>query len=313
MTGYIVGAEGCGKTQLAMEFGAMVSNQSLRREFDGDQSLTPSSFGKVVFFGVEDDINSAIVPRFGAAGGKCENLYVEYGQFSTKIVDRLQYIDGLKLLILDDWNVLRRGYPPGAQEIKRSIEDLLTLAKNMQFGVVVVGHFSKSAKKSASPIYRTDMPKELRVKFRSVFFVEPIGENFRDKSFGLIPAKTSYGSHAPGVAFRIVSREYQGVQTSGIEWLRSLDDDEIEQLLRRSATKQAPIRGSLEIAIDFLKIRLAGGPVPYKTLCAEATGRGISEASLKRAKATLKIVSEKARGEGQFSGFLWKIPRDSDG
>lgn len=311
----IVGAEGCGKTQLAIELGALVTAVKMKRALSAEEGqIGVDNPGKVVFIGVEDDLNSVTVPRVGSTGVNESDFIVGSSNFEGKLVERIQFQDGIRLLILDHWSLLIQGYPPGKDSLEAAISHILDLAKMMGFAILVVGHYAKSARKTTSPIHRTDMPKELRVKFRSIFYIEPIGSSFQEKEYAIISAKSSYRADVPGVVFRIASRAYNGIVTSGIEWVRFLTSSEIDLLLMRSASKTSINRGCVDVAIDFLEHLLVDGPLPYKKICAEASSRGISDASLKRAKSYLKITSEKARGAGQFSGFLWKLPakRESD-
>jgi putative DNA primase/helicase len=59
-------------------------------------------------------------------------------------------------------------------------------------------------------------------------------------------------------------------------------------------------------AIDFLTDLVSGGPVPTKDVMKEAASAGISPKSLRSARETLGIKSEKAGFEG---GWVWALPK----
>lgn len=307
----IIGPEGCGKTQLAIEFGALVSNQKLIRPIDNNKTLSANEYGVVLFCSVEDDLNSVNLPRIRAAGanpyrfGVCANL------LKSKIVELVEKNPHVRLVILDGWSLISNGYQDGNKALAMAIEDLLALARKKGFCILLVGHFSKSAQKSAVAVHRTDMPKCLRVKLRTVMFVEPIGRSIHDKNYAIFTVKQSNAAQCVGLTYQIVSSEIEGVPTSRIQWGRLLKDGELDELAERSSISRKPLKGRVDIAIEFLHSQLRKGPVAYAQILSAAELEGISKASLMRAKASLQVTSRKQSGAGQYSGFIWSMPDTS--
>ena len=64
----------------------------------------------------------------------------------------------------------------------------------------------------------------------------------------------------------------------------------------------------LEIAMEFLREELAEQPMAQTMILAKAKAFGLSEATLKRAKSRLGIVSEKLKGLGQDAPWQWRMP-----
>ncbi len=75
-------------------------------------------------------------------------------------------------------------------------------------------------------------------------------------------------------------------------------------LLAQPATEED--RHAIDEAKDFLLEALASGPVNVKQVQGEAARAGISEATLRRAKTTLGIVSEK---QGMGGPWVWTLPK----
>ena len=77
------------------------------------------------------------------------------------------------------------------------------------------------------------------------------------------------------------------------------------QTLRAFLNKPPPGEASrLAEAIEWLKAKLSGGPVPSKNLLKDAKQDGVAEKTLRRAKDVLRAEASK-NGSG---GWDWKLP-----
>jgi len=77
-----------------------------------------------------------------------------------------------------------------------------------------------------------------------------------------------------------------------------------------------PKVGKLEIAIEFVKLQLAGGPRPCAEIEAQAKEAGVSPATLRRAREKLGVETQKTGGFNGVTSSVWSLaqrPGDSWG
>ena len=63
-------------------------------------------------------------------------------------------------------------------------------------------------------------------------------------------------------------------------------------------------RTAREEAVEWLRAKLANGPVPANEAETEAGKVGISSRTLRRAKQSLRVISEQARADTSISGWI---------
>jgi hypothetical protein len=119
----------------------------------------------------------------------------------------------------------------------------------------------------------------------------------------LLPVKQNNGREAAGLGFYIEEASAgRACITSRIEW-----DDAPVEITANEALNTQEGRGYSKIqeAKDFLMQELAKGPVAEEQLLNSAEARGISGATLRRAKQQLGVVSKKQGFEGRWA---WRMP-----
>lgn len=318
--GAICGPEGAGKTQLAILFGALISNPELKANFlEGKNNLTADQTGLVVFFGTEDPIGRVHIPRAQSAGASQQSFHV-VSQGSTNNITLIKILMPLrcvKLVILDHWSLISRGYGVGKLAFEKGLNDLLHFAQKNNIALIIIGHYTKSALRTSSPVDRSDYPKSLRTKFRKSFYCEPysVDPNTGDRIFAFISVKTSHTGEFPGFLYRIVPAIVKDgdeeFKTSRIELIRLLTITEVLELTSLSA--KLPIKNAslLDQAKDFLLESLASGPRLLSELLSLAASRGISKSTLDRAGNALSISSKRELGKHGHGRYLWSLTADS--
>jgi hypothetical protein len=116
----------------------------------------------------------------------------------------------------------------------------------------------------------------------------------------MAPHKSNLAEKPPTLAYRVVTAELHN--TARIEWSGTAEYD-ADSLAASSAT--APHEKSvLDDAIEFLRDELSDGPMWAKQIFKDAKDAGVSEITLRRAKTTLRVKSERQGVEG----WAWSLP-----
>jgi putative DNA primase/helicase len=120
----------------------------------------------------------------------------------------------------------------------------------------------------------------------------------------LLPVKNNLGPKAAGLGYRIVPvQTSENIATSRIEW------DDAPVTVTADAAVQgrgAPQQTAFDSAMGFLEDILGQGPVAQGKIEQAATAQNISNATLRRAKKELGVVSEKSDFDG---GWTWRLLR----
>jgi putative DNA primase/helicase len=122
-------------------------------------------------------------------------------------------------------------------------------------------------------------------------------------------AKSNIGLDDGGFEYELREGElidHPGVSASSTHWGAQVDGSARELLNDAETTSSVEEGGSLASAQNFLSRLLADGPIPAKTVEADAAEAGYSRSTLRRAKAKLKIVPTKV---GMGGGWQWELPR----
>jgi hypothetical protein len=309
------GPEGVGKTQFANLSGAMISNQNLKIPYtDCSKSASADTNGEVVFIGVEDDIAKKAALRICAAGASKDNFHVVLtGSFAEKkLKDILYRFQNLKLVIIDHWSLIARGYGDGTKNFNKAINELTDFARKREIAIIIIGHYSKAAKKTSSAIHRVDFPTRLRIKFRVAFFFElySFDPETNERLFAFFSVKTSYSGEFQGLLYRIVpavvEQDGQQFPTSRVELVRLLTNAEVAELTARSAHLPIPAISKLDEAKAFVFEALKDGPVVGNEVIATAKEAGISQGTLARARTELGVKAKKESGGSGRS--VWSLP-----
>lgn len=315
----ICGHQDLGKSQFAVLLSALISNPNLATPLIQDgKTIKAENHGKVVFFG-EEDSNRNVQKRFIAAGGLTENLMLlSRGKYkSIKPVELLSGVANIKAVIFDHWETVSHGYGNITSRFEKAIHDLLNWARSSGAAIIIIGHYTKNAQKTGSPVDRTDFPRTLRIKFRNVYFCETfeLDPQTGQSVYAFLSVKGIYRHKRLGMLYEIVPAciewAAQQIETSRIQLLRLLSPSEVIDLTSRSATLPTSNVSKIQVAKEFLIESLANGPRLLSELLSLAASRGITESTLKRAGDSLSISSKRELGQHGHGGYLWSMPTDA--
>jgi putative DNA primase/helicase len=308
------GDPGLGKSQLSSFIAAKLST--------GD--LWPCGEGRapqkdIILLSAEDGAADTIVPRLLAAGADRSKIHIvtavqDVGADGRRLFNLSKDIDALEQEIRRIGNVGLVSIDPvdayiGAgidshknAAVRAVLEPLSEMAGRLRVAVLAITHFSKQP--GAKAIYRFIGSIAHVGSARIAFTVVADADN-EDRVL-VLHAKNNLAPRQPGLAFRLEQRLVgEGIVASAI----CFENEHVAQTAEEAlaAETDSTDRGARGEAIEFLKVKLAQGPVAAKEVEDHAKALGIAVKTLRRAKKHLGVLVEKTGFDG---GWVWRLGED---
>jgi Bifunctional DNA primase/polymerase, N-terminal/AAA domain/Primase C terminal 1 (PriCT-1) len=280
------GDPGVGKTALMMALAA-----SLTRG-DAIGSGQPSAPSNVLYLTNENSPQHVLRPRFDSLGGDPARFFLLRGVVnadespgSITLKDTEQLEDAIRsheirLVVIDPLQSFLGAEVDAhrANETRPVLDGLIRLAERTGCAIVITRHLSKGIGGSAT--YRGMGSIDITGAARCELFVGLDPQN-PDRVI-LAHSKSNLSKFGPSLVFSI--GDGGNLSWHGESKLKAND------LLALPAN--ASQRSALDEAAEFLKTALAGGSRSTNEIKDEAKANGISDATLRRAKKSLRIVSK---------------------
>jgi KaiC/GvpD/RAD55 family RecA-like ATPase len=287
---YIVGNSDLGKTFMMLDIVAKVTN---------GESLplgTACAPANVIFQSVEDDYEDTIKPRLEVLGADLKRVFqIDESKKQLTFLDedrRLEQMiaeEDVKLLIFDSLQGYAGTSINSASKMRPLLSSLKEIAERTGCAIVVIGHVNKQHRIAGSA--------DIRAVFRSVLMVGETGDYTR----AIVHEKSN-------LAPKGVSIEYELHRDSGFKWLGECDatiDDILNGIPNNSRNKP---ESQLSKAKRFIQTALSdGNSVSTLDIIATAKDAGISEITLKRAKAELGVDKKMLNNH-----WHWWLPIDNE-
>lgn len=305
----LAGAAGTGKTTLALGLGAILSNGGTWP--DG----TPcKNKGKVLIWSSEDQPADTLVPRLMAAEADTTRCFFIDGVHNNKGVSspfdpardmpglhlKVEEMGGISLLIIDPIVSAVEGDMHRANDVRRSLQAIVSFAEQYQCAVIGITHFGKGSIGRA-PQERVIGSQAFAALARMVLVAaKEDGSNRRV----LARAKSNIAPDEGGVTYRIEQRTVkEGIRGSYPIWedtiegsareiLGSVEDDEDSDAGSRQELGQMLIH----------TLQHAGGKMATKLLKVEVNDAGHSWEYAKKLKKSLGIEAEK---QSMVGPWMW--------
>lgn len=285
----IFGPGGIGKSHIAVDIAARVSTGEPFPFTDG--ARRPSE--KVLILSAEDDASYVLKPRLRKAGANMSNIYVPSDFFTVDkrglaLIDYyiedvtlgMVFIDPVVAYVGTDVDINR------ANEVRAFVGGLQNIAKDHGIPIVYVHHSRKSndGRENDKAMGSADFVNGSR----STLSVAKAPDGTKI----MIHSKTNYASEGPTLAFSFGDH--------GFEWTGVYDD-------RGISSPRAKRKNS---AGDWIKQRLANGPVLAAVIEQEAEKLDINRRTLFRAKIGLaESYLTSVNGKRQW---YWKLKEAAD-
>jgi len=296
------GIEGEGKSMLLCEVAARVTRG---QALPGDRPREP---GSVLWFAAEDDIARVLKPRLMAAGADNRMIWavsdpIPFDRFGIDALRERIEERQPTLVVIDPIFAFTPGDATKGAESRRITNQLKLVAEEFNLAMALVRHVGK-AKGFGDPRAAGLYSIEWRAAARSVLLAgsDPDEPEVR----ALTQTKTNYGKLAEPIGYKILSDD---TSPSGARFVwQKFTSLTARRIL--AAIGDDDERSERQQAEDFLKEILANGRMPAKQVRHEANQAGVAERTLKRAKASLGVVS--VHEGGQFKGgdqvWYWVLP-----
>ena len=281
----IDGDPGMGKSALTVDLAARITRgHSMPGETAGQE---PAG---VVILTAEDGLADTVRPRLEAAGGDASRVValdairLENGACRMPTLADVENIReaiasvGAKFVVIDPI-MAYLGSKDGHkdQDVRSITHPVAHLAEETGVAVVLVRHLNKSEK--SSPLYRGGGSIGIAGAARSVLLVAPDRD---DPTLRILASvKSNLSAPPPSLSYRLVPEG----DVVRIVWEGAVDVTAAALLADQGGGEA----GGREGAEAFLQEILADGPAPSKDVFSQARQAGISEITLKRAKAVLGL------------------------
>lgn len=290
------GDPGIGKSFLAMHIAAQVS---VGGRLPGSGRTVA---GEVLYLTAEDDPSYTVRPRIEAMGGDVSRVRIHDGVLTLNDMGMQRLANHLRrhpteLVVIDTF----LGFVPvgadasKATDMRHVLHALGRLARDHNTTILLMRHWTKSGRGKA--LYRGGGSIDIMAVARSAIAVA-VHPGDTDRRV-LAHVKHNLTEAGASRIFDLVSKP--GIWVPVVKWgeTTTLTADDLE-------SPDVPSRSDLDIACEFLRTELTGQSIPAAILQQRAEARSISKRTLERAKALLKIRSEK-----QGSGWLWSLSAEA--
>ena len=288
-----------------------------------DEGSSPQ--GSVIILSAEDGESDTIVPRLHAAGADCGRVHIISavrpdggGRRGFNLQADLELLEK-KIAELGDVAMVRidpissylgKTDSHKNAEVRGVLEPVGEMAERMRVAVLSVTHFSKSGAGNTTKALHRFIGSIAFIGAPRIAFA--VIEDSDDKERRLLlHAKNNLSAPPQGLAFRlkqkIVGANGKSIVASCVNWEPDPVSITANEALAAEAA-QGERRTALEEAESFLRSMLAAAPVPVTKVVEDAKILGISDATLRRARADLKIKSTRVGGLGEEGTWMLSLP-----
>ena len=322
----LAGAPGTGKTTIAMDFAASIANGGFNGNCWPDKSFALS--GSVVIWTGEDGIADTIIPRLQASGNNLNRIFI-VGQTKKNgrsrpfdpatdlalLQEEIRKIGNVRLVIIDPIVMVVGGDSHKNVDVRKALAPLVEMGEKYGCAILGITHVTKSSK-GKDPLDRIVGSMGFTAVARIVMLTAKIKSDSPDGGPSrcvLVRAKSNIGRDEGGFIYHIDPVDFQTnkgqIFTSRICWDEIPIQGTTSEILQYAeGNSDNGASDKLGEAIDFLKMILANGPIPYPDIESQALQNGISKATIRRAKLKHGIQHFKQPGMGAVSPSMWTLP-----
>ena len=292
----IEGDPGLGKSFLTCALAASATRGR------GLPNSEPFEAGNVLMLSAEDGLGDTLRPRLDAVGADVQRVFAldEPLTFDTPGLLRLEaaIIEYTPALVIIDPLFAFTG---GKVDIHRANEcraisaPLAAIAERQGCALVAVRHLGKSHG-GGHALNAGIGSIDFTAAARSVLLVgrDPDDESKR----AVVQTKNNLAPHGEAIGYKLENSQFFWTGASDLTAERIL-----------AAASDEGERSTISEAVDFLRVALSSGGRDSKAIKGEAKEAGISEPTLRRAKARLKVQARKVGLPGShYQKWVWELP-----
>lgn len=305
----IDGDPGLGKSLITCDIAARVSKGAPMPDGTASDLAGPAG---VIFMSCEDGIADTIRPRMDAAGADTTRIavleYVKDGAYQRlptigdlHDLERSVDIFGAALVVIDP---MMAHLPSGInahkdQDMRSTLSPLAKFAEKAGVAIVIIRHLNKGI--SDNVLHKGGGSMGIIGAARVGLIVAADPQDMTKERRILATSKNNLARNAPAFAYHIISVD--GTSAPTVIWEGPTEHMASDLL----GVADDNSRSAITEAEDFLRDLLINECTAQEVFSAGRKA-GLSEPTLKRAKRTLGVVSEK-RGVGKDGYWIWKFPK----
>jgi putative DNA primase/helicase len=287
--------------------------------------------GSVIWFTAEDDIEDTVIPRLVSAGADLDHVHIVGMTKATDTVrmfnlatdlelltKKIEEIGNVVLVIIDPVSAylgVGKVNNSSTTDVRAVLAPLTKLAEQKRISVIGIMHFNKKADVTNAMLRIADSLAYVAAA-RHVYVVVDDSEN--DKARLFVKAKNNLAPDKHALRFMVGTRmvgidpdTQEDIWAPHVLW----DSEHVEvtatEAMEAAESGGGSARARRKEAEEFIKTRLANGPVPTKEIEEEAKAHGISvTGALRRARTELGVSVFKQPGKTD-SGWFWEMPKVS--
>jgi putative DNA primase/helicase len=290
------GDPGVGKSWVSLAIATAISTG---KGLPGTEAIESA---RVLLASAEDGLGDTIRPRLDAMGADVTRIHAIKGAFdfgNSGLAKLERFIKDIKpsLVIIDPLVAyigagidLHR-----ANETRAVMARLAEMAERYTVTILAVRHLTKGG--TLKPIYRGLGSIDLAAACRSVLMAGCDPDNPQKR--GIVHIKSNLAPMGKAIGYEL--------RDGGFYWTGESDLTATRIL---SIEDSGEVKTARDEAADFLRDELADGPVEAAQVWRDAREAGLAEATLKRAKAMLGIITKRHGEAGKRGGgkFTWELP-----
>ncbi len=228
------------------------------------------------------------------------------------LTDAFNAFDDITMFIIDPLVSAVSGDSHRNTEVRRNLQPLVDMAQANDCALLGITHFSKgmqgrdAIERINGSIAFTAVPRIVMVAAQHLD-----GEGAPTRL--LARAKSNIGPDGGGFAYEIHQLPVQGhaeLNASCVLWKEPVEGTANQLLGRAEQRSSEGSTSALQEATEWLADFLADGPKDNEEIRAAARSAGHTVATVKRAKADLKVKSQK---QGMDGGWAWVLPEGAQG
>jgi len=286
----------------------------------------------VIWFTAEDEIEDTVIPRLVAAGADRDRVHIagmtknpdgkaRMFNLATDLPLLLRKIDevgNVVLVIIDPVSAylgVGKVNNSSSTDVRGILAPLTKLAEEKKVSIIGIMHFNKKQDVNNAMLWIADSLAYVAAA-RHVYVVVDDAEYQKARLF--VKAKNNLAPDNHALRFMVEPQEVgrdpdteESIWAPHVVW----DSEHVKVTATEAMEAEAGgggARAARREAEEFLRSRLASGPVLQTALKDEAQAHDISIATLRRAKKELGVVSKK--GDGEIDGqWLWELPKPAVG
>lgn len=300
----LAGAAGTGKTTIALALAATVTAGG--RWPDG----TWAAAGNVIIWSGEDDPADTLKPRLELLGADLSRVYFvgDVGKGDKRrafdpaydieaLRRKLVEVGGAKLVIVDPIVSAVAGDSHKNAEVRRGLQPLADLARDMRCAVLGITHFSKGTG-GRDPVERLTGSLAFGALPRIVLVTAKYEDEEGRTVRLLCRAKSNLGPDGDGFEYAVQPAELRpGIMASTVLWGKAVSGTARELLAQIEEDRKES-----RDAADWLRDVLIDGPKPACEVRRLGNEAGFSWRTLQRAARRLKVTT---RRSGFGKGSIW--------